>query len=159
MNYKIEEYRGIENFIGTLASDKEICFLPENLTDTKKSSEFIYSETTTDLMKVFKAENLKLKYLTDDKPLLRSRKSGDWIGPIIFIGFSVLADNPNLLGVSLNLISSYLYDFFKGTIGSKNVKFDIIVENRKNKEYQKISYEGDVKGIIALDKIIKSLKK
>lgn len=158
MNYKIEEYKEIENIIDILASIKEICFLPENLTE-KNPSEFIYSETTTDLRKVFIVENLMINYLTDDKPLLRSRKSADWFGPTIFIGFSILADNPHLIGVSLNLISSYLYDIFKGAIGSKNVKFDVVVENKKNKEYQKISYKGNVGGIKELEGVIKSLKK
>lgn len=161
MSYTIETYQELkEQFVNReIDFQKDLCFLPENLIEAENSSDFIYSETTTDLRKVFKSDNVSIEYLTKDKPLLRSRKSADWFGPTILIGFSALTTNPHLISVSINLLSSYLYDFFKGTIGNKKVKFEVVVENKQKKEYQKIQYEGSVEGIAELEDVIKALKK
>jgi len=161
MNYQIEEYKELKNLfeLRQINSDKQLCFLPENLAETESSSNFIYSETTTDLRKIFKKENITIDYLTENKPLLRSRKSADWFGPTILIGLSALIENPHIVGITLNLISSFLYDFFKGTIRERKVKFEIVIENEKSKDYQKVVYEGTVDGIPELEKVIKSMRK
>ena len=142
MSNKVEPYTDLENTINRqkIKSDKKICFLPESIAEAEDPSKFIYPGTTTDLGKVLKAENIVIEYLTDDRPLLRSRKYADWVGPTIFIGASLLTENSNLIGISLNLISSCLYDFFKGTINDKKVKLDIVIERKKQQEFQKISY-------------------
>lgn len=75
------------------------------------------------------------------------------------IGFSVLSENPQLIEISISLISSYLYDLFKGSGGNKKVKFDIVIGNENNKSFKKISYEGDIDGVKELNSIIKNLKK
>lgn len=159
MNYTIENFN-LENHSKLLQNVKnnELIFFPENLLEVKNTSEFIYSETTTDIKKIFRANNVSTKYLNDEKPLLRARKSADWFGPIFFIGFTTLSQNPELINISLNLISSYLYDFFKVNHKDKKVKFEIVVEN-KNKEFQKIKYEGSIEGIKNLEGVIKQLKK
>jgi hypothetical protein len=161
MNYTIEKYPELIDLfaVRNLDFEKELCFLPENLLEAENTSDFIYSETSTDLRKALKKDNVSIDYLTNDKPLLRSRKNADWFGPIILIGFYTLTNNPYLISVTLNVLSSYLYDFFKGTIGERNVKFEVIVESKKKKEYQKIKYEGPVDGIPELEGIIKALKK
>jgi hypothetical protein len=161
MNYKIENYNEIENKLDLLdsSSDNVFYFIPENINENINSSEYIYTETTTDIRKLFKSENIDIEYLTNDRPLLRSRKSADWFGPTLFITFSLLSENSTMIGISLNLISSYLYDNFKGITGNKKVKFEIIIESKKKKEYKKINYEGSIEGIKELESLIKQLKK
>ena len=159
MSYKIEPFTGFEIALKRLEpqSDETLYFLPENLVELD-SSKFIYPETTTDLKKILKAQNISIDYLTKDRPLLRSRKGAEWIGPTIFLGFSLWTGNPHLIGISLNILSSYLYDFFKGSAKNKEVKFDIVIESKKNQEFQKITYEGSVEGIKSLENVIKQLK-
>lgn len=160
MNYKIEPYNQLVDSISKHDIDlgQEVYFIPENVIESDKTSDFIYSETTSDIRKIFRKNNVPIHYLTEDKPLLRSRKGADWFGPTLLIGFSVLFNNPHLIGIILNLISSYLYDFFKGKIGDKSVKFEIVIEYKKRKEYKKIKYEGSIEGIAELEKVIKSSK-
>jgi hypothetical protein len=162
MNYIVEEYSdaGVRLNQFDFNSNQTLFFIPENFSDEVRSSEYIYSESTSDVKKVLRAENLIIKYLTTDKPLLRTRKSADWYGPILFISYSVLSENPTIIGISLNLISSYLYDYFKGTIvETKKVKFEIVIETKKSKTLQKVKYEGSVEGIKELTEVIKSLNK
>lgn len=161
MNYEIKDYSELQESLNkfNIKSDGLLCFLPENLFDTENTKNFIYSETTTDLNKALKNESQKINYLTNDKPLLRSRKSADWFGPTIFIGYTILVENPHLVDISISLLSSYLYDLFKGTSGNKKVKFDIVIGNEKKKSFKKISYEGNVEGVKELKDVIKNLKK
>jgi len=161
MNYKIEEYLEPENKLNLLNfnSHDSFYFIPENLNEEIESAKYIYSESTTDIRKLLKAENITVEYLTKDKPLLRARKSADWFGPTLFITYSLLSQNSTLVGISLNLISSYLYDHFKGNTESKNIKFEIIIENKKKKEYKKIKYEGNIEGIKELESVINGIKK
>lgn len=158
MKHEIKEYTELGNLLDKLKiqTDSLICFLPENLYETENSKEFIYCETTTDLNKTLKKENQKIDYLTDDKPLLRSRKSADWFGPTILFGFTIISQNPQLVDITMSLLSSYLYDLFKGTGGAKKVKFDVVIGTKNKKSYKKISYEGSVEGIKELNKIIKN---
>lgn len=161
MNHKIEEVNNIKSLLDkhSIELSQTLVFIPENFNSCDNSSDFIYSETTTDLRKVFRNNNEDIRYLTDDKPLLRSRKSADWIGPSILICLSALIENPNLLNVSLNLISNYLYDFFKGVVSDKKVKFEVIIESKKKEEFKKVTYEGSIEGIPELESVIKRLKK
>ena len=160
MNYKTEPYNQLVDSISKHAIDldKGVYFIPENVFDTEETSNFIYSETTSDLRKIFKKNNAQIHYLTDDKPLLRYRKGADWFGPTLLFSLSVIANDPHLIGISLNLVSSYLYDLFKGKAGDKSVKFEVVVECKKKEEFKKINYEGPIEGIAELAKVVKSLK-
>lgn len=161
MNYKIETYTGFAKLADRFLKEPKLnlTFLPENLNEVEDSEKFIYSESTIDIRKVFSLDNITVDYLTNDKPILRARKTADWFGPALFIGFSVLTENSTLINISLNLLSSYLYDFFKGTVSNKKVKFEIVIERRKSKEFQKITYDGTVEGIKDLEGVIKQLRR
>lgn len=81
---------------------------------------------------------------TSEKYPTISGKSSVWVGPIIFIGTAVLTQNPELLNITLNLISSYLYDFFRGYPEPHKTKLEIVVEKSENKEYIHVIFEGDI---------------
>lgn len=161
MSYKIVEYIETPNKLNlfNFDSNNSFYFIPENINEELESTKYIYPESTTDIRKMLKSENITIEYLTSDKPLLRSRKSSDWFGPTLLITYSLLSQNSTLIGISLNLISSYLYDYFKGSTESKQVKFEIILESKKKKEFKKIKYEGSIEGIKELESVIKGLKK
>ncbi|MBE7638705.1 hypothetical protein GUB10_00020 [Salegentibacter sp. BLCTC] len=160
MNYEIKEYNELSDLFNKfqIVETTGLLFIPENIDNAENSKDFIYSETTTDLRKVFEGKQ-QIDYLTKDKPLLRARKSADWFGPTILIGATILTENPHLIGITFNILSSYLYDIFKGTTKDKKVKFDIVLEDKKKKQFQKINYEGNVEGIAELEKVINKLKK
>jgi hypothetical protein len=158
MNYIIEDFDpGKQSDLLQCVTNNDLIFLPENIEDDVL--QYVYPESTSDIRKVFKANNLATFYLCSDKPKLRARKSADWFGPALFINFAILSQNPDLINIALNLISSYLHDFFKGSPNNKKVKFEIVVQTKQEKGFQKIKYEGDIDGIKELDAVIKQLKK
>jgi hypothetical protein len=159
MNYKIEESNLI-NKLKELEIDipESLTFLPENITEVNKKSDFIFADSTTDFKKVFRLNEIQTTELISDSSIYRTRKSADFYGPAIFISLSMLSENQHLIAIAINVASEYCKDFFKGTIGKKKVKLDIYVETHKKKTVKKISYEGDSEGIKDFTEIIKSLK-
>lgn len=158
MKHNIEDFDpGKQTDLLECIDNNDFIFLPENI--EADTIEYIYTESTSDIRKIFRANSLSAFYLCSDKPKLRARKSADWFGPTLFVNFAILSQNPELINIALNLVSSYLYDLFKGTASKKEVKFEIVVQTKKSKGFKKIKYEGDVDGIKDLAEIIKQLKK
>lgn len=133
-------------------------FVPENIIDSKTPEDFIFSDSLIDVKKVFKHNNIDISELNNNSAKYRSRKSADFYAPSIFLGLTLLTENPDVISVGLNVLSEYIADFLKGSLGKKEVQLDIYVETKKNKIVKKITYNGNAEGIKALDKIIKKLK-
>jgi len=57
----------------------------------------------------------------------------------------------------LSVLSNYITDFFKGVPGQKTVKLDIVVERNGDMSCKKISYEGDVNGLILFVDVIRQI--
>ena len=136
-----------------------LILLPENIEEAQDKSNFIFADSTNDFRKVLKLNNISSTIIGNDNSQFRIRKSADLYGPAIFITLSLLSENPHLVSISLNIISDYCIDWFKGKTGNKNVKLSIYVETQKSKKVMKISYEGNPEGIKKLDKVVKSLSR
>jgi len=158
MDYKIEEVE-ISNSLEKLSilSLTELTFIPENINTANNTEELIFTESLIELNKYFKADNINIESLGGKPELYRSRKSADIYLPTIFIASSILVENPNTISVILNIISSFIYDNLKGTIGKKTAKIEFYVEKKEKGKITKIEYKGDAEGLKDLEKIIKSL--
>ena len=130
--------------------------MPENLEEAKSKEEFIFSDSLSDIEKIFKENNVSFSQLGGFSDQYRIRKNADWWGPSLFFGASILSENSNVVSIALNVLSNYLTDFFKGSFSDKKVKIEIYVEERKDVKFKKITYEGGVEGIKELEKIIKA---
>ncbi|UOQ51113.1 hypothetical protein [Hymenobacter cellulosivorans] len=136
----------------------DFCILPENIEDAASVDEFVFTDTTLSVKKYLKKNGVNVDVVKTDTRAYRQRRSVDFFAPVLFIGYSVLSENPELASVGLNVLSSYVYDIFKGTFGDKKVKIEIIVEVNPKKKYKSITYEGNVEGLNGLADVIKSLK-
>ncbi len=87
-------------------------------------------------------------------------KSGEWIGPTIFLASALYTQNPGIIAVALNIISNYLTEhLFKGYPGAPKAKLDIVLENAKGKGAKRIHYEGDPQGLSEVAHIIEEMSK
>lgn len=157
MNYIIEDSNLFTKISSlNLSIPESITFLPENIENVNNQNELIFTDSTIDIKKLFRLNSVETAELI---PISKSynRKVADFYGPAIFISLSMLSENPNVVSVALNLLSSYIYDCFKGTTGSKKVKLEIYVETKKNKTVKKIIYDGDASKLDKLKDIIKTL--
>lgn len=161
MEHKITEFINIRERIESLNNNfnSDFCILPENIESATSVDEFIFTDNATTVKKVFHNNNVSIDILQNSNSAFRQRCSIDWYAPMIFIGYSLLSENSNLITVGLNVLSNYITDFFKGSFGRKNVKIEIVVESSPKKEYKCISYEGSPEGLKDLEKVIKALKK
>ncbi len=142
-----------------LQMPENLSFLPENIEDAETVENFIYPDTLTELRKTLRFQQVTVPTLEDTKPKLLGRKSADLYLPSLFIGVGAILSNPNLVSVALNIVSSYVYDFFKGNPGRKTVAIDIFVEKQGDKTVKKITYKGGPEGIKDLANVIKQLEK
>lgn len=159
MDYTIEEYEigdKLENL--NLSLPDKISFFPENLLTVEKKAEFIFTDNMIELNKHFKLNQLDLNILGGDTEFYRSRKNADIYLPAIFFGLSAIAENSAVVSVSLNVLSNYLYDILKGTIGKKKVHVEFHIETKVKGKIKKINYKGDVEGLKGLEKVIKAMK-
>lgn len=120
----------------------------------------LYAETTPAMLKILRANGIgtDLACGNTDEIVYRENRSIDWFAPaLLFVG-TAISQNPNLVSITLNIISSYLYDIFKGKKDDPNVhcKFAVQVERKKVKS---IKYEGPVSGLMGISSIIQEMTK
>jgi hypothetical protein len=159
MEYKIEELDISNKLIELgITLPEKIAFFPENLDIANTKSDFIFTDSLLDLKKIFHQENdISIETLGQDTELYRSRKSSDIYLPAMFLGLSLISENSTLVSVSLNVLSNYVYDFCKGTVGNKTAHIDLYIETKEKGKIKKISYKGNVEGLKDLEKIIKEM--
>jgi hypothetical protein len=159
MNYKTDEVE-IVNRLNQWNIDlpNDVVFFPENLQLAEQKGDFIFSDAVADLSKVFKQNGIKAITLGGDPKIFRSRKYADWFGPALCFSLTLVTENPTIISVSLNVLSNYVTDFFKGINGEKRARLEIYLETKGKKKYKRITYNGPPEGIKDLEKVIKSLE-
>jgi len=137
----------------------ELALLPRNF-DVAESKEELLHEGSVPTIRILWQQSgvteTKLEKPGERFPYAQE-KALEWLGPIIFISAFLLSENPHAISIALNMISSYLKDWFKGVPGSKKVKLDIVVEQTKVKKYKRIHYEGDAHGLNELARIVREV--
>jgi hypothetical protein len=131
MPYKIESYDNLHDILSGLGCNvpESITILPENLTESKSTEDFIYTDSKSDLKKLIRQSEYQYQELYEGKQKYRLQRNADWVCPAIYLGTAVLT-NENVVSFIINLISSYAYDKLKGEHPSKTIKCEIIVSSR-----------------------------
>lgn len=135
-----------------------LTLLPNNFESAQPGEEFLFQGQTATVMKVLKAANITLAKFgsTARSEAFIHNKSHDWALPIIFIGYELMKQNPDLLGFVLSKIQDYALDLFKETVVGRHVKAEVVIETRRGRKYKKISYEGDPSGLKDFAKVVKA---
>lgn len=160
MDYKVEEVDITTKLTNLgLTLPDSLAFFPENFENANVADDFIFTDSMLDLNKIFKQEkNISINALGNDTEKYRSRKNADVYLPAMFFALSVITENPAIVSISLNVLSSYVYDFFKGTLGQKTAHIDLYIETKEKGKVKKISYKGSADGLKDLEKVIKAMK-
>lgn len=147
MNYSVSDYTTIAHKFRDLGiiSPENISFLPDNIDEVDEVDKLYYADSVVDLKKIFKKNHILIDDLTPSNSRYMVKKSADWYGPALFIGYSLFSENDKLVSVTLSVIANYVTDFFKGSFGNKTIKFDIVIETKKGKEYKKSLMKGRAK--------------
>lgn len=134
-------------------------FLPNNLLESSSTDEFIYEASIRTLRKILKENDFAELPLEPPGTSINALHQKDitWIAPTLFFMASSLLNNPNIVAIYLNIISAYLYDYFKNSQSKINCKIKILVEKTPNAALEQFEYEGDIAGLKGFEKIIRDI--
>lgn len=135
-----------------------LAILPSNLA-TATSIDDLRQQVESDTVRTLLREN-KIHYVDifdeDDQPPYLQQYGYEWFGPTLFVSAGLLSQNPNILSVTLGLITNYLYDLFKGSKDGK-ASLDVIFQQADG-SCKQIHYSGPAGGLSEVSEIVKILK-
>jgi hypothetical protein len=136
-----------------------IALLPTNFTSVESKADFLQPSEAATVRSLFRNYNIVLEELVlpAERPAYIQNNSFEWVAPTLFIVSSLMTENSAIVSVAMNVLSSYVFEFFKGIPGEKTVKLDIVVEKKGDHSCKMIHYEGDPAGLNALPEIIRRI--
>lgn len=134
-----------------------LALLPANFESAESTDSFRQLSTAATVKTLFRNNGIPQDDIVDraKRPPYIQNNSFELILPTLFVSATLISENPTLLAIALNVISSYAVDFFKGMSGDKTVKAEVVVEKTKSKTCKKITYSGPVDGLKELAKVVK----
>ena len=129
-------------------SSSGLVILPISTTEDDGS---IYTSTSISFYK-YARNKVDIDYYSDPEQLLEQR-SGDWFGPSLFLSQAALMVYSNLASVACSLVSSYLYDKFKGS-RVPEIKMSFVCEKCNDSTRVEVRYEGGVEGLEDFAKVL-----
>jgi len=139
-------------------AEKSLIILPVKPEHEMDQSKYVvYASTVTSVMKLLKANDIPIRLAVEGgrEVAYQENRSFDWFAPTILITASLLSQNPQLVSIAINLISSYIYEIFKGKSADPSTRctFAYIGKGKK----KKVHYEGPVSGLSKIPDIIKEI--
>lgn len=134
-----------------------LAILPSNLATAKSIEELrqhVESDTVRTLLKASKIPYVEI-FDEDNQPSYLQQYGFEWFGPTLFISTGLLSQNPNVLSITLGIITNYLYDLFKGSKSSK-ASLDVIIQQADG-SCKEVHYSGPPDGLSDIAKIVKAL--
>lgn len=93
-----------------------IVLLPSSFESAKNASALIYADTIDTVRKLLVQAGVPAaKMEKDGEQYPRTVQHAlEWIGPVILISAAAYSQNPEIVTITLNVISNYLTDWFRG---------------------------------------------
>ncbi|HNM25460.1 MAG TPA: hypothetical protein PKL15_08525 [Saprospiraceae bacterium] len=163
MKTEVIEYNNFKSLIEKFGYSipSGFAFIPLNFEIAPSRNDLVYSSEVKSVRKLLTQNKVGVDKIENenDRQFFLHQHNAAWLAPTIFIGVSLLSENPNAIAIALNVLSNYLTDFFKGGAQNSNFKMDIIVEVEKGRLFKKITIEGEPKDFKELAKLIKEITK
>lgn len=160
MTVTIEDQRSVAHRLDELGlrSAAEIGILPRGFDSASAVEDLVHEAAASTLAKLLAVAGLSADLAqpaVGRLPILQEN-AGTWIGPTIFIAFSVVSANPMAVAVALNVLSDYISEFFRGTMGPRRARFDIVLEDASG-ACKRIHYDGPAEGLEEVRKTVRGL--
>src|SRR5215470_2977934 len=130
MNIQVTDYVDVEERASELRCNAPtgLAILPLNFDAADSYDELIHENTTPTIRTLLRQAGVQETRLEQngDKIPLSARKSWEWVGPIIYISQWMLSNVA--LPVTINMISSYLYDITKGHHDDAVATLEFVIE-------------------------------
>ena len=136
----------------------ELAILPRNFDVAKSKDELVHQNPVPTIRVLWRRAGIsetRIEKEGDRFPYVKEKEFGGWLGPVIFVGSSLLKQSPEAVSLALGVISNYLAGWYSVIGGEQKVKLDIVVEQTEGGGYKRIEYEGDVEGLKELPPIVR----
>ncbi|MDT4857168.1 hypothetical protein FQZ97_915820 [compost metagenome] len=159
MSMEINDYVSVAERLNkfNVSAPSGLAILPHNLA-TAASREELRQHAESDTVRTLFFENnitcIEI-FDEDNQPPYLQQYGFEWFGPTIFISAGFILQNPNILSVSLGLITNYLYDLFKGTKDGK-ASLNVIFQ-KADGSCKEIRYSGSPEGLKSIADIVREL--
>jgi len=163
VSVEVSEFINVRQKLNELGAEYHtdgIALLPLNISTAESIGDLKQASEAATIRKLLRQADIPVKDILskEKRPPYVKNKSNDWVSPIIFVSATVWNNNPKLVSVALNIVSSYIYDAFKGATGSRTAKISVVVEDPNGKS-TRIDYEGPSEAVKDLAKVVREAKK
>ncbi|WP_157658683.1 hypothetical protein [Burkholderia ubonensis] len=134
-----------------------LVLLPDNLASATSIDDLrqqVESDTVRTLLKANNIAHAEI-FGEDDQPPYLQQYGFEWFGPTLFVSAGLLSQDPNVLSVTLGVITNYLYDLFKGAKDGK-ASLNVVVEQADG-SCKSVHYSGPPDGLDKVAEIVKEL--
>jgi len=165
MTITIEDYVRVDERTRDLGCSlpTELAVIPLHFETATSRDELHTASHTTTVLKLFRESDIQVaSFLPEgDHPPYIVNKHFQWLGPTLFFPLVLLSSNPQIVSLSLGVLSNCITDFFKGIpTRLRSVKMDLVIETSSDgTTYKKLSYEGTVEGLHELSNVIREMTK
>ena len=144
-----------------LRSPSGLAILPRNFDSAASPCEFLYEGSTPTVRLLWREAGVTETSLESEvgKPTCVGEKAATWIAPTVFVSATLLAGNPQLVSIAINVISNYLSDMFRGLPVGRDVRLDLVVEKASRRKCVRVRYEGKLEGLRDLPKVVREASK
>lgn len=134
-----------------------LAILPGNLATVESIGDLRQHAESDTVRTLLKANEIAYAEIFDEdnQPPYLQQYSFEWFGPTLLISANLLLQDPNLLSVTLGVISNYLFDLFKGAPDGR-ASLDVILEQADG-SCKQIHYRGPSDGLGEIAEIVKGL--
>lgn len=136
----------------------DLVLLPRGYSSASSAAELVHESSASTLAKLLRQSGLVVGLAEPSEfklPVLQENAI-TWVAPAIFVALAVASSNPSVVSVGLNVLSDYVTDFFRGTIGAKRVRLDIVLELPSG-SCKRVHYDGPIEGLPEIRRTITGL--
>ena len=159
MSVEVSDYVDVKQRAAELGCNVPtgLAILPRNF-DTAASKADLAHQNPVPTIRVLwrKAELIetRIEQQGDRFPFVKDTEFGGWLGPVVFVGSSLLAGDPDAVSRAIGIIADYLTGWYAVVSAEQKVKLDIVVELGGGAGCKRIDYLGDVEGLRELPPLV-----
>lgn len=159
MTAEVHDYISVSEKLATfgIATPTGLALLPGNLATAMSINDLRQHVESDTVRTLLEANNITYGEIFDEEnqPPYLQQYSFEWFGPTLFISAGLLSNDPNVLSVTLGVITNYLYDLFKGTKDGK-ATLDVIFQQADG-SCKRVHYSGNPDGLSKVADVVREL--
>jgi hypothetical protein len=126
-----------------------IVLLPSSFEVAQSRNDLVYAAGTDTVRKLLVQAGVPVAELEQDgQDYPRTVQHAlEWIGPVILISAAAVSQNPEIVSITLGVISNYLTDWFRGEPKENRSASLTIVKETKDGDYKRVDYSGPAEGL------------